>query len=148
MKRRSPTSHGCGLAMVLAVGLAAVTVPAVQAGQDQENPIVSLVRERVADPSKPFVLVIGLKAKEGQAEALEQAFGPAVAATLKEKGCLQYMLSRDPSKPGEYLLFERWSNLDDLRAHLRSAHIEVLLKAIESLVAEPPQAQVLLPVAG
>jgi quinol monooxygenase YgiN len=147
MKRRNGSRGLGGLVAVLAVA-AGVSGAVPAPGQDSENPIVALVKERVADPAKPFVLVVYLKAKPGKAEALERAFAPAVAATLKEKGCLQYTLSRDPAKPGEYLLFERWSRVEDLAAHLKTPHIGELMKAFEEVNAEPPRAEVLVPVAG
>ena len=71
---------------------------------------------------------------------------PAIAATRKEKGCLQYDLSRDPTVPESYLLYERWSDLESLKAHLASEHIATMQKALEGVRAAPPQARVLAPV--
>jgi quinol monooxygenase YgiN len=115
---------------------------------EQENPIVALAKERLADPTKPFVLVVRFKAKEGKADAFEAAFKPVVAATLKEEGCLQYTLSRDLAQPGHFLLYEYWKDLETLRAHLKTPHLADLGKALAEFGDGAPEAAFFIPIAG
>lgn len=86
-----------------------------------------------------------MKLKEGTADQFEKAFAPAIRATLKEKGCAAYQLNRNPRSPLNYMVYERWSDLPALEAHLRSAHITTLLEQVGDLLADAPVVQVLEP---
>jgi quinol monooxygenase YgiN len=132
--------------MVLVVVGIGVLFAAEAAGQDKPNPIVARVKEDLKDPSRPFVLLVRLEAKEGMGDKLEAAFAKAVPLTKREKGCLNYDLSRDAKAPNRYLLYERWQDLPSLDAHLKSAHIATLLKEVNDVRSAPPELQVLIPV--
>jgi quinol monooxygenase YgiN len=114
-------------------------------GQEKPNPIAAQVKASVKDPTKPFTMLVHLKAKEGAGEKFEAAFAKALKPTRKEKGCLAYDLNRDPKTPGQYLLYERWQTLADLEAHLKAAHITTLLMELGDLLAGPPELRILLP---
>ncbi len=131
-------------ALGLLVGLALAVGPARAA--DKEHPLLAQVRASVKDPSRPFTLVVSLQAKQGAGKKVEAAFAPAIKATRKEKGCLAYELNRDTKKPGHFLLYERWQNVDALADHLKSAHITALLKELEEVLAGPPEGRILVPV--
>lgn len=128
------------------VALAVSMTGAAPASQDEENPIVAMVRGKVADPGATFVLVVKLKTKPGQEKALEKAFAAAIPPTLKEKGCEQYSLSKGTAEPGTYLLYEKWAGVESLKAHLGAKHIEELLKTLGEVSAEAPAAEVFVPV--
>jgi quinol monooxygenase YgiN len=108
----------------------------VQAG---DNPILALAKEKIADPKKPFTLVVVLTAKEGQGKQLEELFKPAIAATRKEKGCIAYDLNRDLAEANKYYVYERWASVAALEAHLQSAHIKTLLSKIGDVLAGEPE---------
>jgi quinol monooxygenase YgiN len=44
----------------------------------------------------------------------------SMQATQTEPGCLDYVMSADPIRPGVVLLFERWEDADALDVHLRA----------------------------
>lgn len=73
-----------------------VTLPAVAlfaltaAGADDENPIVTLVKSKVKDKTKPFAMTVTFKVKAGSESAFEAAFAPCVKASRKEPGNLAY----------------------------------------------------------
>jgi quinol monooxygenase YgiN len=115
------------------------------AGQEKPNPIVATVKAALKDPSRPFTLVVQIQLKEGNGDKFEAAFAKAIKATRKEKGCLAYDLNRDTKTPTGYQVYERWSNLAALEAHLKSEHITTLLREIGDLLASPPEGRVLLP---
>lgn len=134
-------------AVVAALGLLALTLgQSMSHAQNPPSPIVTAVEKSGIDTTRPFVLVVQFQTHPGQSSAFEKAFAPAIAKTRQERGCLQYDLSQDPSAPESYLLYERWNNLDDLKAHLASEHIAAMQKATENLRAMPPQARILAPV--
>lgn len=118
--------------------------PAPEARQDK-NPIVELVRGKVSDPDRPFLLLLELKAKPGGGKALEEAFAGPIAHTLREKGCVAYALSRDADDADAYLLYEHWKTLKDLEAHLRSDHTKGLLEKLPGVTEGQPKIRVHIP---
>ena len=132
--------------LVLLAALSVVGLPvAARAADEKPHPIIAVVKKQVKDTTKPFTLVVLLKAKEGQEAKLEAAFVPAVKATRKEKGCVHYELNRDTQTAGRYLLYERWKSLQDLEAHLKSAPIKKLLEDLKEVTAGAPEARVMVP---
>ncbi len=110
----------------------------------QDHPAVTLVKSKVKDPTKPFALLVTIKAKPGKEKALEAAFAPCIAATKKEKGCLAYELNRDPDNPTTYVMFEKFRNVAALETHLKLAHTAQLFKDIAPLTDGEIQAKVYL----
>jgi quinol monooxygenase YgiN len=129
------------------LGVLAVSLPTVTRAPagEKPNPIAAKVKASLKDSAKPFTLIVRLRVKDDAGDKLEAAFAKAAKATRKEKGCLAYDLNRDAKAPTQYLLYERWQNLDSLEAHLRAPHITALLAQLGDLLAGPPEAQVFLP---
>jgi quinol monooxygenase YgiN len=98
-----------------------------------DHPAVALVKSKVKDPTKPFALLVTIKAKAGKEKELEATFAPCLAATKKEPGCLAYELNRDPDDPTAYFMYEKFKSVAALEAHLKLEHTIKLLKALESL---------------
>ena len=140
MRLRSTVKGVCLVAGLLAVLLR----PAPAAGQE-ENPILTFVKSKVKDADKPFTLVVSLKVKEGEGKKLEAAFAKARRATLKEKGCRAYDLSRDTDDPTRYQVYERWQSLAALKEHLATAHTKALLGELPGFLAGAPTPRVLIP---
>lgn len=108
-----------------------------------EHPIVTLVKSKHKDVTKPFTLLVTVQAKPGQEAKVESTFAPCVKASRKDKGCIQYDLHSDPDKPRTYVLIEKWQNLADLEKHLQAAHTQKLLKDLPDLLEGPPEVRVL-----
>ena len=106
---------------------------------EKGNPIVEAAKENVADPKKPFAMVVIVQVKEGEGKAFEDLFKPAIAATRKEKGCIAYDLNRDPKEATKYYVYERWQSVAALEFHMQTEHIKTLLSKIADVVAGPPE---------
>jgi quinol monooxygenase YgiN len=132
---------------LFAVFIGVVLVSSRAAAQEQENPILAHVKASVPDAAKPFTLVIRLQVKEGAGDKLEAAFAKAAKLTRQEKGNRAYQLNRDPKMPDHFLVYECWKDRAALEAHLKSKYITDLLAEVHELVAAPPDASVLVPVA-
>jgi quinol monooxygenase YgiN len=117
----------CLLLVIPALALAVLT-PAKLGAQD--HPAVALVKSKVKDPTKPFALLVTIKAKPGKGKDLEAVFAPCIAATKKEPGCLAYELNRDPDDATAYVMYEKFRNVAALEAHLKLEHTEKLFQAI------------------
>jgi len=137
--------HSRIASIVLPAGILALALHSSTAAQDKPNPIFETVKAKVKDDKKPFTMLVHIRVKDGIGAKAEAAFAPAIKATLKEKGCLRYELNRDTDSPTGYILYERWSSLPDLDAHLKTAHITKLLADLGDLLAGPPDVKVLLP---
>jgi quinol monooxygenase YgiN len=131
----------------LLVLAAIVTTAQFGLAQDDENPIVALVRKSLNDPAKPFVLLVHIQAKTEQGPAVEAAFTSAIKASRKETGCLAYDLDRSMTDPTAYVVHEKWKSLADLQAHLATPHFRALREALASATEGSPRAEVFLPVA-
>lgn len=57
----------------------------------------------------------------------------AVAATLKEKGCIEYAFSRDIADPRTVRVTERWASPEALQAHMNQPHTKEGLAMLKSL---------------
>jgi quinol monooxygenase YgiN len=121
------TRYCLGLAALAVVGM----FSAASAADD--HPAVALVKSKVKDPTKPFALLVTIKAKAGKGKDLEATFAPCLAATKKEPGCIAYELNRDPDDPTMYVMYEKFKSVAALEAHLKLEHTVKLLKALESL---------------
>jgi quinol monooxygenase YgiN len=109
---------------------------------EEENPIVTLVKSKLSDKSKPFGMTVQFKVKEGKEKAFEEAFAPAIAGTRKEPGCLEYFLNRDVDEPSTFLVFERFKNIAALESHARTPHVAEVLKKITPLLDGDPAVKV------
>jgi quinol monooxygenase YgiN len=124
-----PTFRSCLLALA-ALALAGLfsTAPAAD-----DHPVVALVKSKVKDPSRPFALLVTIKAKAGKERDVETVFAPCLTATKKEPGCLAYELNRDTEDPSTYVMYEKFKSVAALEEHLKQDHTRKLLEALEPL---------------
>lgn len=113
-----------------------------------EHPVLSLIRSKLADPSRPFTLLAQLAAKPGQGDAVAQAITASGAITLtqQEPGCLAYDICRDVESPDCFIAYEHWRDFSALASHLTTEHFTDLGTALHDLLAGPPKLRVLSPV--
>jgi quinol monooxygenase YgiN len=128
----------CALALVAFLSPAAVA-------QD-EHPVAQMVKSKVKDPAKPFTLGIRVKVKADMREKFEAAFVTAQKETRKEKGCLAYDMNRSTDDEAVYVIYERWTNLPALQAHLKTPHITKLFETVHECFDGDPDIRVYLPV--
>ena len=126
---------GFVLSLVVLVG-----VPQLRA--EEENPIVTLVKSKVTDKSKPFGMTVQFKVKQGEAKAFEEAFAPCLASTRKEPGCIVYFLNRDVDDANTFLVYERFKSVAALESHAKSGHVAEVLKKITPLLDGNPAVKV------
>ncbi len=80
--------------------------------------------------SEPIVVVVPLKAAEGRADELVEAFSRCIEATVEEEGCLKYALHRDVSDPNSFVHIEVWRSKDDLDQHSAQPYLTELVQAM------------------
>ncbi len=84
--------------------------------------------------SEPLSIFARLKARPGQAEALEIALRSLVAPTRAEPGSLDYRLHRAVDSPDTWLLYERWASRADFDAHFERPHMKAIRARVPELV--------------
>jgi quinol monooxygenase YgiN len=121
--------------------VAAIVLPALwlAGGQDKSHPVVAAVKPKLTDPNHPFTMLVRLKAGEGAADRIIEAFRPAIKASREESGCIAYDLNREGADGNSFLVYERWKNLAALEAHLKTPHIKKLLADLEANLTVHPR---------
>jgi quinol monooxygenase YgiN len=73
-----------------------------------------------------FVLVVRMKAKEGEEGRAAEIADELAAATRREAGCEAYVPCRDPEDPRSFLFYEQYSDKSAFEAHGASEHFQRL----------------------
>jgi len=113
--------------------------------QEKANPIEAEVKASLKYPTKPFVMFVRVKIKDGTAAKFEAAFAKARTETRKEKGNKSYRLIRSAKMPSEYVVYERWDNFAALQAHMKTPHLAALLAEVGAMFDGPPEVKVFIP---
>ncbi|MEO1098228.1 MAG: putative quinol monooxygenase [Bacteroidota bacterium] len=104
------------------------------------DPIVS----QVSDPNKPFSVLIDITLIPGQEVEFERLFAPVIAEVRKEPGNIEFQLSRHPEEPNVYFLYERWKNVEVLKAHMTTPHMSQFWPKYFPMIARIPNIRVFM----
>lgn len=89
----------------------------------------------MSSPEEPVVVVAFIPAKEGQLDALVEAFTGASPAVHEEDGCLLYAAHREDDS---LVVIEKWASAAALDAHGKGAAMQAMGTAIGSYVGGRP----------
>jgi quinol monooxygenase YgiN len=92
--------------------------------------------------TKQVTLSVEMRAKPGKEVALKQTLLSLVGPTLKEEGCINYILHEDPQDPANFLFYENWTSAEALEAHKATPHISAFFNIVGDLVVAQPQLRV------
>ena len=109
--------------------------------QQEKSPLDQLIERIKAIPGqadKPFSLIVHLKVKRDQVEAVLTAAKKAVPASRAEKGCVAYEVQQNLEDATEFFILETWSDAKALQFHSSTDHFAEFIKVIGSAVEEPP----------
>ena len=126
--------------------IVALLLAASAPAQEKANPIEAEVKANLKDPTKPFVMFVRIKIKDGNAAKFEAAFAKARTATRKEKGNKAYSLNRSTKAPSEYVVYERWEHVAALQSHMKTPHIAALLAEVGDMFDGSPEVKVFIPI--
>jgi quinol monooxygenase YgiN len=73
-----------------------------------------------------FVLVVRMKAKEGEDERAAEIAAELAGATREEAGCEAYVPCRDPEDPRSFLFYEQYRDKAAFEEHGASEHFQRL----------------------
>lgn len=100
--------------------------------------------EQVSDPNKPFSVLIDITLIPGQENEFERLFGPVIAEVRKEPGNIEFQLSRHPEESNVYFLYERWENVEVLKAHMTTSHMSQFWPKYFPMIARIPDIRVFM----
>jgi len=70
-----------------------------------------------------LTVVAHIHAKPGQEELVKSSLSELVTHTVKEEGCLKYVLHVDSKDPAHFVMIESWVSEDALKAHMKMPHM-------------------------
>jgi quinol monooxygenase YgiN len=73
-----------------------------------------------------FVLVVRMKAKEGEEDRAAGVMQALAEATRQEPGCEAYIPCRDPEDPRSFLFYEQYRDRSAFEEHGASEHFQRL----------------------
>jgi quinol monooxygenase YgiN len=88
-------------------------------------------------PDEKLTVVAYIKAKPGQAEAVQEALMALIEPTRNEPACINYDLHRSNTDPDLFMFYENWRSKEDLDAHLETPHLTAFKAKAGELLAEP-----------
>ncbi len=113
--------------------------------QQEKSPLEPLLDRIKAIPGqadKPFSMVVHLKVKRDQIQAVLAAAKKAVPASRTEKGCMAYDVQQDLEDTTEFFILETWRDAKALQFHSGTDHFAEFIKVIGAAADEPPQMRI------
>jgi quinol monooxygenase YgiN len=91
-----------------------------------------------------FGVIATMKVQEGKNAEFEAVFTKLAEQVLaNEKGAEFYALHRSKTDPQEYKVLERYTSMDDMKAHSKTDYFIEANKVLVSMVAAAPDIEVL-----
>ena len=82
-----------------------------------------------------LTLIARLKAKPEYAQELGDGLRALIEPTLKEEGCMGYVLHRDNDDLATWILYETWRSRADLDAHFEQSYTKAMLTRFPEILA-------------
>lgn len=77
--------------------------------------------------------------KKEKIEEAKSGLLALVAPTLKENGCIDYVLHQSNDNPQIFFFYENWTDRESLENHLANEHVAAFSAKAEELLAEPAE---------
>jgi quinol monooxygenase YgiN len=92
----------------------------------------------VSDSVEVALVTAQFDARDGAADALCATLSRYVVMTRRESACRNVDLIASATRPGRFLVIEKWDSADAVQAHLDSALMaDMAREALPSLLAKP-----------
>lgn len=86
-----------------------------------------------------MIVVAKMKAKEGSEKKLEDALVDMASKVNGEEGTLLYTISRSQSDPREFLIYEKYVDMDAFTHHTSTPHFKELSGELASILDGAPE---------
>jgi quinol monooxygenase YgiN len=85
--------------------------------------------------SRPVHVLATFQAKPGKEREAEAILQGLIGLSLREEGCLHYLLYRRLDRPGTFYFVEEWRSSADFRKHTASPHLSAVMARKDELFA-------------
>ena len=86
-----------------------------------------------------MIVLAKMKAKEGSEKKLEDALVEMVKKVNEEEGTLLYTVSRSQGDPKEFLIYEKYVDMDEFVHHTSTSHFKELSDSLASILDGAPE---------
>ena len=86
-----------------------------------------------------MIVVAKLTAKDGMEKKLEELLVDMVAKVKEEEGTLLYSISSSQQDPKQFVIYEKYVDMDAFVHHASTAHFKELSAALASLLDGAPE---------
>ena len=86
-----------------------------------------------------IVIAAMLKAIDGKGDELEQEFRKLVPKVLSDPGTIAYVVHRGTDDPSKFFVYEKYENVEALRAHSSTPHFREFSRATASILDGRPE---------
>jgi quinol monooxygenase YgiN len=93
-------------------------------------------------------LVVKLKIKEGQRDAVTEAVKPGLATAQAEEGTLTYIFHHDAADANVVWIYETYVNQDACNAHMSTDAFKAFSSSLAPFVDGAPEFHFLTPIGG
>lgn len=81
-----------------------------------------------------LTVVATIIAKPGHAATVQAVFGPVIAASRQEPGCLRYEFHIDNHNDHRFFMLEEWADQAALKLHMATPHFQSLGQHLAGLI--------------
>ena len=92
-----------------------------------------------------LTVTANVTAKPGKEAETEKELRALIKETHKEDGCLRCTLHKSVKEPGQFLIVAKWSSMEALNQHFKSAHILHFMKITTEILVSPPDIKLFQP---
>jgi quinol monooxygenase YgiN len=80
-------------------------------------------------------IIVRYESKPGMADAVASALSKLIEPTRMEPGCLQFVVYRCQEEPGEFVIYEQYTDHDVVAAHRETAHYLEMHAVVPAMLA-------------
>lgn len=86
-----------------------------------------------------IVVCAMLKTVDGKGDEVEQEFKKLVPKVLKDPGTIAYVLHRAIDDPNKFFVYEKYEDMDTLKAHGQTEHFKEFGRTTASMFSGRPE---------
>ena len=86
-----------------------------------------------------LTVIAKILVKADKIEEAKSGLLALISPTLKEQGCIDYVLHQSNDDPQLFFFYENWTDRESLENHLANEHVAEFSKKAEDLLAEPAE---------
>jgi quinol monooxygenase YgiN len=87
--------------------------------------------------NKRITVLALVNVKEGMEETVKQELLSLVKPTRSEPGCINYDVHQAVDDKSQFMFYENWASMEDLKKHSGSPHLKAYRQKVASLLTKP-----------